>query len=112
MPEVKQLALNSVQSVAEPRIKIGLGKKYDDKTLIRSGLVDFCCRTEFVTEQEALEIGYDIALKCAQVREKIWVSYETAGWDKDSRARYVGNTFSYFGKIFLCSLLLILIVKY
>ncbi|GJJ15198.1 hypothetical protein Clacol_009474 [Clathrus columnatus] len=75
MPKVKRLALVTLKRVAVPHIKITIGKKFEDKSLIQSGLVDLCTRAEPITESEAKEIGFEAAMKCAAIREKLWIKY-------------------------------------
>ncbi|GJJ15194.1 hypothetical protein Clacol_009470 [Clathrus columnatus] len=72
MPAVKKLALFFFRSQAEPHVQIKLGKDFDDKSLIRSGLIDICSREEPITETEAMDIGIELAFKCVAIREKLW----------------------------------------
>ncbi|GJJ15188.1 hypothetical protein Clacol_009464 [Clathrus columnatus] len=72
MPAVRQLALDSLKSLAAPHIKINLGIKFEERSLIKSGLIDICSRDAPMTETEATEIGMESTLKCVVIREKIW----------------------------------------
>ncbi|KAJ7701988.1 hypothetical protein B0H16DRAFT_1250227, partial [Mycena metata] len=70
--EVRDFAITELRFYAESLdcvARILLGRRYDVSTWIRSGYTELARRRTAITSEEAMKIGYEVALQISQLRE-------------------------------------------